>query len=243
MLRSFVAAAVLFAAAGSAQAGTVLNAASDGAWTTLTGSGQTQFTKQGAVSVRRGNSGVAGDWEFAVVNGADAPISPLGQIAWGAGTTLGAPASGAFVTYAGNGLLTLGFNRDGADRGASANVGTAVDTLWVRARTTGPTVASFQGLSLVFAGGTVNLGDLVGDTDAQYVGFADSRLAQGFQLKFTGASFSPTGATGGSSTMLQVKVGSSPVAAVPEPGTWALMIGGFGLTGAALRRRAVAAEV
>ena len=27
------------------------------------------------------------------------------------------------------------------------------------------------------------------------------------------------------------------VAAVPEPGTWALMIGGFGLTGAALRRR------
>lgn len=29
-------------------------------------------------------------------------------------------------------------------------------------------------------------------------------------------------------------------AAVPEPGVWALMIGGFGLTGAALRRRAVA---
>ena len=29
----------------------------------------------------------------------------------------------------------------------------------------------------------------------------------------------------------------TPTAAVPEPGTWALMIGGFGLAGAALRRR------
>jgi hypothetical protein len=27
------------------------------------------------------------------------------------------------------------------------------------------------------------------------------------------------------------------VAAIPEPGTWALMISGFGLMGAALRRR------
>ena len=30
---------------------------------------------------------------------------------------------------------------------------------------------------------------------------------------------------------------SSAVAAVPEPASWAMMIGGFGLTGAALRRR------
>jgi microcystin-dependent protein len=31
-----------------------------------------------------------------------------------------------------------------------------------------------------------------------------------------------------------------PDTAVPEPGTWALMIGGFGLAGAALRRRRAA---
>lgn len=33
------------------------------------------------------------------------------------------------------------------------------------------------------------------------------------------------------------RLGSISVAAVPEPATWALMIGGFGLAGAALRRR------
>ena len=32
-----------------------------------------------------------------------------------------------------------------------------------------------------------------------------------------------------------------PLAAVPEPASWALMIAGFGLVGAAMRRRAAAA--
>lgn len=35
--------------------------------------------------------------------------------------------------------------------------------------------------------------------------------------------------------------GGTAIAGVPEPGTWALMIGGFGFAGAALRRRTVAA--
>lgn len=241
MLRAVVATAALLVAAGTAQAGTVLSAASDAAWGSLTASGQTQFVKQGAASVRRGNAGAGGDWEYAVVGANDAPIGTPGQIAWGTGASFGLPATGAFVSYTGAGALTLGFNRNGADWNRSAQVGAGVDTLWIRARTAGATVASLQGLTLVYAGGTVNLGGLVGDGDGQYVGFADSRLTQGFQLKFTGASFSPAGAAGGSSTMLQVKVGSSPISAVPEPGTWALMIGGFGLVGGALRRRRRAA--
>ena len=40
---------------------------------------------------------------------------------------------------------------------------------------------------------------------------------------------------------LDQEVGFTLVAGVPEPATWALMIGGFGLTGAAMRRRVTAA--
>ena len=36
---------------------------------------------------------------------------------------------------------------------------------------------------------------------------------------------------------LKVNFGALPAAAVPEPATWAMMIGGFGLVGSALRRR------
>lgn len=245
MLRSFIAAAVLFAVAGSAQAGTVLTAASDSAWVTLTGSGDTQFTKQGAASVRRGGGNATGDWEFSIVGATDAPIGTAGQIAWGTGNAFGLPSSGAFVSYAAGGLMTLGFDRAG-ERSHAANVGGGVDTLWIRARANGSTAASFQGLTLAFNGGTVNLGNLIGDSNAEYVGYADARLTQGFALAFDSAAFAPganASAGGGSTTMLQVKVGTSPMAAVPEPGTWALMIGGFGLTGAALRRRRVAAFV
>jgi hypothetical protein len=49
--------------------------------------------------------------------------------------------------------------------------------------------------------------------------------SEAFQLRVNELQFAATGA---------VNVG---VGAIPEPGTWALMIGGFGLAGAALRRR------
>ena len=51
------------------------------------------------------------------------------------------------------------------------------------------------------------------------------------------------GTTGGfitfnSSSAIQFAGTVGPVAAVPEPATWAMMIAGFGLAGAAMRRRA-----
>jgi hypothetical protein len=49
-----------------------------------------------------------------------------------------------------------------------------------------------------------------------------------------------TGAQGGNSG---IGVGTPSVDAVPEPATWAMMIGGFGLVGGALRRRRSLASV
>ena len=47
-------------------------------------------------------------------------------------------------------------------------------------------------------------------------------------------------APGAPDTLIGVAVEHASVTAVPEPATWALMIGGFGLAGAGLRRRRVA---
>jgi hypothetical protein len=52
---------------------------------------------------------------------------------------------------------------------------------------------------------------------------------------FTSVRFSGNDATGGT----DFQIGTSGAGAVPEPASWALMIMGFGLTGAAMRRRAV----
>lgn len=56
-------------------------------------------------------------------------------------------------------------------------------------------------------------------------------------------SFTPGGAlkvdfsntTGGSSGLATITFGAAPVGGVPEPATWAMMIGGFGLAGGTLR--------
>ena len=66
---------------------------------------------------------------------------------------------------------------------------------------------------------------------------------------FTGATTAPTLRVGsfglfdgpnGASGTLSI---STVVAAIPEPGTWAMMVLGFGLAGAAIRRRSIAMRV
>jgi hypothetical protein len=52
---------------------------------------------------------------------------------------------------------------------------------------------------------------------------------------FTSIRFSGNESTGGT----DFQIGTAGAVAVPEPASWALMIMGFGLTGAAMRRRAV----
>jgi hypothetical protein len=44
------------------------------------------------------------------------------------------------------------------------------------------------------------------------------------------------------SALIAAPAFATPVGAVPEPGTWAMMIFGFGLTGTAMRVRAIRAR-
>ena len=85
--------------------------------------------------------------------------------------------------------------------------------------------------------------------------FNDITMITKFKLLTLSASFGPltstsitknfglVGTTGGfltftNSSNVQFSGQVGPVAAVPEPATWAMMIAGFGLAGAAMRRRA-----
>jgi hypothetical protein len=74
------------------------------------------------------------------------------------------------------------------------------------------------------------------------VGFVSGALSA--VTTFENATFASLGLTAGSyvytapNDTVTIKIGAL-TAAVPEPASWALMIGGFGLAGAAMRRRAV----
>lgn len=57
------------------------------------------------------------------------------------------------------------------------------------------------------------------------------RLSQSFGYSVAG------GSTYGRARLGEVVLGGAPTAPVPEPASWAMMIGGFGLLGAAVRRR------
>jgi hypothetical protein len=90
-------------------------------------------------------------------------------------------------------------------------------------------------VTLANGGGMLGGGTLVGDVDANYVLFQDSRLGDGFTVE-GGYRFSEGFGVGdGSNLAMNFKVGSSRVP-VPEPATALLLL--TGALGLAARRRA-----
>ncbi|WP_368039583.1 PEPxxWA-CTERM sorting domain-containing protein [Sphingomonas sp. ID1715] len=86
-----------------------------------------------------------------------------------------------------------------------------------------------DGTSQLYAGGQI-INDLAFPSGNQINGVVSYRVISGPRL--TGAVFG--------STANSFEFDNLSVAAVPEPATWALMIGGFGMVGGAMRRRKVA---
>ena len=80
--------------------------------------------------------------------------------------------------------------------------------------------------------GNLLLAGIVADVSAQDGGQASASADPYFFIDPTFAAEHP-----GYTLSFSPFAGNDAIASVPEPATWALMIGGFGLAGAALRRR------
>jgi hypothetical protein len=90
-------------------------------------------------------------------------------------------------------------------------------------------------------GGGGGGGVLIGNSESAGFTLAFTSLPSMVELSNFAVRYqSITGAQGGNSG---IGVGTPSVDAVPEPATWAMMIGGFGLVGGALRRRRSLASV
>lgn len=172
--------------------------------------------------LRRGNNATNGDWEIGVGEATSQSGSfTQNQFAWGSGTynfsaTWG--ASGLSVTV--NGQTT-----------SYANAPLLGDTLRIGAkRDATVTILNVDGTAFnqVLSG---TLGTGVGN----YLYFASSDAFGGNGVTFSGTV--RIGGAGGSGSASEIFFENGNFAAVPEPATWAMMIGGFGVVGAAMRRR------
>ncbi len=89
--------------------------------------------------------------------------------------------------------------------------------------------------------GTLDLtpgqGSFSGVFDAGYYPYPGTQLNTWFMLSTTARDFGSYPGTGRVDLWATLSFSNAPIAAVPEPGTWAMWLGGLGLLGVALRRR------
>lgn len=220
------------------------------------------FVSSGGANARWGNNGTSGDWEYAVVNGADMPLSQ-GQLRWSdlpgyaAGSATVANHEFTF-TYAVSGALTfalrdasgvaVGSDTDPATPGTQrvaagviapppGGIDTLVITLVIRARAAADDVAAV-GPGGAEAGLRVSFAG-GGFLDlGRLVGDGDAEYLVLRDTRLAdGFTISDSAALrdgAGSLPMWQFKIGVTPV---PEPAALALALAGLALLGLLVRRR------
>lgn len=189
----------------------------------------TGFDKQFGGNVRWGNGAANGNWEYAVVDGSDAPVSTPGQTSWDDGVNT---HSLVFEFSPGTATLTLG----GIGSNTGSVPGAGIDTLLLRARDGSAPLTVLSNIAIdIGADGFIDytLDSLVGDSDASYWGIHDADLSGGFILTADAAFAGPMDA--GSDPMYQLKVGTSSPQ-IPEPRTLLLLLAG-GLIATRFRRQ------
>ena len=103
----------------------------------------------------------------------------------------------------------------------------------------------FNQVILVQKNGTATIGGVALDAGSVTIGGNALSLivplsllpSTGFSPGRYGFSIWPRSGAGGAEVISDFAPDNSPLAAVPEPAAWSLMVGGFGLIGGAMRRR------
>ncbi len=182
------------------------------------------------VELRLGNRAWNGDWEVgAGVRTSNSGLFQPGQFQW---TGVAAPITLSWSPLAGAGALTFQLG----PTVVSYNAPLAGNTLKISLKRDATiTLDTFDGIGF---GGLVLAGPAAPfqpSTVDYYFYSANGFGNDGFTLTGT-ARLWTAGGTGGSASGILFSTGTySPP--VPEPQTWALLIAGYGLVGAALRRR------
>lgn len=188
----------------------------------------TDWTSQGAGTVGGTVGGVGvtytGSYAFTQLTGGTNYWSP-----W--------PVAGEQPTGTDIIALNLGGTKTITFASAVSDVYFALNSWNVPAVTGGPSTTSFdKPYSLIGVGcGYWGCGSLLSPTATTFQSNGSNEI-HGI-IKFAGPITSLTFTDGGDEFWHGFTIGIGSAAAVPEPATWAMMIGGFGVIGAALRRR------
>jgi hypothetical protein len=239
---SLIAAAVALAIASSAQSAVLISDNFDGSSTVDPGVGSTiaGFSLEGANVGSWNAQGWSGNYQAYRTSGNPSPFAGVYLTNLAPHTTV----SASFVL----GFLESWDSYDGSCCSPD-NLEVWIDGTKVANMTANNalgTIEDFDGGTIIAHYQQTNADTYYSDTlvdmsTAPFLTFAHTSSTLNLEFRVSGVGWQAGGDEGfGIDSLVVTYDGVRPTPGVPEPGTWALMIGGLGLMGAALRRRRLA---